>query len=86
MLKFSPLIPVNETSFGNSNFEDHQDRMRSYWIGVGLQSTEDALIRREKLEHTEETSKEGYVMMEAKSGVMLLPAKEHQGEGKKNFS
>lgn len=55
MLKFSPLIPVNETSFGNSISEDNQDRMRSYWIGVGLQSTEDALIRREKLEHTEET-------------------------------
>lgn len=55
MLKFSPLIPVNETSFGNSTFEDNQDRMRSYWIWVGPQSTEGALIRREKLEHTEET-------------------------------
>lgn len=64
MLKFSPLIPVNETSAEIASLKIIKTGGHT---GFGWsQSTEGALIRREKLNTQKRPSKEGYVMMGGK--------------------
>lgn len=48
-------MPVSKTLFGIRVFEGNQDKLRSYWIRVALNSTIDVLIRKERFEDTGET-------------------------------